>query len=565
MSTAMDKALIRSRAVISHAHEAALIMKKAGTLSDIFDIGPSAGIAQISAFQDQGANRRRYALFRGWVHAAVNALAVEASGQEPHVGRMTGGKNNGKPKQQKNSRLVKDYDIRKMPKFAATKAAKEQIEVFQDHPLLDSLNKPNPIQYGWQFVYSFVANLCLTGWGYIVGGTNDEGEIEFYSIPTTWVHPDHSEGAFSKFRIINPSNPTTNAEPLTREQVAFAYLPNPADPLAALAPAQAQNEAVKIDERIQTSQVLFFENALFPSAIVTIGKNPHPDVPGGMRPRLSAAQRRQVYGAIRKVSAGVANYGNPAIIDGMIESIERLSATQNEIGWEKSEKSVRTRILSAFGVHPFILGEEMAGSYAQAYVVQDRFCRRVNVFLSLLGTIMTDFAPPLLGKNNDDKMLVWWEEAKATDPSMEKSLWEGARGRDDITQNEFRAFMNLPPDEDDNEAHIDKTSVQAISGLAAQVKAGGIAPEQAVAILTALGLPEDIAEGIAGEGPDESDMASQQQGGFGGQQGGFGGDQGGNGEQGGGFGDATSQLDEALKAMGSAEQLLNKSAALSGG
>src|SRR3990167_6318628 len=208
--------------------------------------------------------------------------------------------------------------------------------------------------------------------------------------------------------------------------------------------------------------------------------------------------------------SGVANYGNPAIIDGMIESIEKLSADQNEIGWEKSEKTIRTRILSAFGVHPFILGEEMAGSYAQAFIVQDRFCQRVNIYLDMLSTIMSEFVQRIeesekkeKKRTDSNKTWVWWEPSVAKDPSMEKSLWEGARGRDDVTQNEFRAYMNLPADEDKNEAVLNKSSVQAVAGIAAQATEGKLTPEQATAILEGMGLPKDVAAKIAGEGPPE--------------------------------------------------------------
>ena len=413
---------------------------------------------------------------------------------------------------------IKSFQGR-MSQSIRRKAAGSELEVHPDHWLVDLLERPNRIQYRWQFTYSFIANLCLTGWSYIVGGKNEEGELEFYSLPTSWVQPDHTNGAFEEFRIINPKNPEAglNSKPLSREFVAFAHLPNPSDPLSALAPASAQSRAIKIDDSIQSSQTVFFENAVFPSAIVTIGKNPHPDVSGGVRPRLTAEQRRQVYGAIRKVMSGVANYGNPAIIDGMIESIEKLSADQNEIGWEKSEKTIRTRILSAFGVHPFILGEEMVGSYAQAFIVQDLFCQRVNVYLDMLSTIMTEFVQRIEVDDRSEKkksipskkLLVWWEEATAKDPSMEKSLWEGARGRDDVTQNEFRSYMNLPPDEDKNEAVLNKGSVQAVAGIAAQTTEGKLTPDQATAILSAMGLPEDVAKKIAGEGapePEEEDF-----------------------------------------------------------
>jgi hypothetical protein len=264
--------------------------------------------------------------------------------------------------------------------------------------------------------------------------------------------------------------------------------------------------------------------------------------------------------------SGVANYGNPAIIDGMIEKIERLSATQNEIGWEKSEKTVRTRILSAFGVHPFILGEEMAGSYAQAYIVQELFNKRVNVFLSMLSTLMTNFVPKLIEGGEKEKLVIWYEQAKATDPSMEKSLWEGARGREDVSQNEFRAFMNLPPDEDKNEAQIDKASIQAITGIAAQVKAGGLEVEQGIAILEGLGLSKELATAIAGEGPSDDGMGMgmggdpNAEGGMGEDQEAFGAADAGAGEDGGGdFDSAAQDLEDAFKSVRLAHEIVEKS------
>ena len=65
------------------------------------------------------------------------------------------------------------------------------MEVLEDHPLLDVLERPNPIQYRWQFVYSFVANLNLTGRAYVVRDEGEDGRTEFYCPPTTWVKPNH--------------------------------------------------------------------------------------------------------------------------------------------------------------------------------------------------------------------------------------------------------------------------------------------------------------------------------------------------------------------------------------
>lgn len=504
MTTATMKALERSNAIVASAHDRFLHMKAAGT-SGLIDLNPTGGFAQLNQFQDQAANRQRYSLFRGHVYSAVHAIAMEAAGQPVHVGRQA---KKGEKERKPGGR--KDHWVRsRMTISARSKSARSEMEVIDDHALLEDLEYPNRIQTRWQFVYSYIANLCLTGWAFIVAGPKkgEGGGFEFYSVPTTWVVPIHEKGAFTEFKIFNPRDPSagSNAKPIPGNQVGFAYLPNPADPMSALAPAAAQMPAVKIDDYIQSSQQVFFENGIFPSVIVKVGANPHPDLPGGVRPRLTAVQRRQVYAAIKKVSGGIANYGNPAIVDGLIESIERLSMTQNEIGWEKSEKAVRSRILSAFGVHPFILGEEMAGSYAQAYIVQDRFFKRVNTFLDLLSVVMSGF----VGEDElitEKDLMIWWDECKAVDPSMERAAWDKARDRDDVTQNEYRAqILSLPPDEDEQEAIINKGVIPHVAKIAADATAGAITPEQALALLTGLGLPEDVAKEIAGEGPPEPD------------------------------------------------------------
>ena len=487
-TAALTKSLATTRAYAGAAHSRALQLKAAGALN----LATSDGMGGFSAFRNDAANRERYMAFRGWLYAAVNALAGEGAGQPACVGRMKGAADKNK----RTPGTLKEYQRRKMSKPLARKAAAEEVEVLLDHPLVDVLEQPNPVQGRWQFTYSFIANLCLTGWSYVVGGKTDDG-FELYSLPTTWVIPDHTDGPFSKFFIQNPHRPGEPPEEVDPEMVGFAHLPDPADPLSALAPAGSQRHALRIDDHIQTSQSRFFENGIFPAAVVTIGNDPHPDIPAGIKPRLSAAQRRQVVTAIRKVMGGVANYGNPAIVDGLIGGIERLSATQNEMGWEKSEKNVRTRILSAFGVHPFILGEEMAGSFAQAYVVQERFNKRVNTYLAMLGQVVTNF----VGRFRDGAGLVaWWEECEAQDPSMHWNNINQARQRDDITQNEVRAMLGLPPDEDEAEATINPSAVGAITGLLDKVGQQIILPEQAAAVLVGMGIPQDTAEEIAGVG-----------------------------------------------------------------
>lgn len=502
MST-MTTALARSRGVVDESYHAALNLKAAGALN----FAPPPGFSQFNQFSDDSKTRERYSLFRGWLYAAVNALASEAAGQPAVVAKLKG--KAARPSEQKSIR-------NKMTTFARTKAAAQEFEVLIDHPLIDLLEQPNAIQTRWSFVYSFIANLCLTGWGYVVGGENEEGEFEFYSLPTNWVKPDHAEGLFSRFKVVDPANPTAgnDGDWLTRDNVAFAMLPNPADPRMAFPPANSQLRSIRIDDFIQESQSRFFQNGIFPGAIVTIGKDPHPDVPAGVRPRLTAAQRRQVMGAVQKVMSGVANYGNPAIVDGLIESIERLSMTSNEMGWEKSEEKVRTRILSAYGVHPYILGEPVGvGGYAQVVNIEKRFYKRVNTFLDMLSTVATTFVGPMTAKKTKagpkkqekkEDLLIWWESCEAVDPGLRWSNLNAARTRGDVSRNEIRAELNLPPDETngDNTKQWTAADLNAIVAVQGAVGQGQMTPQQAAAIYEILfDMDPADAKKIAGKAP----------------------------------------------------------------
>jgi phage portal protein BeeE len=491
----LTKTIDTERALTQRAYDGATRLKAAGQLGGMIAPSMTEVGGMFSGLQDQSKSRRNYATFRNWLYSAVHALAMEAAGQPPQLAQLKGKAKKQKPK------ATKSHVMKKMPLNLRVKAADQEYQVLLDHPLLKVLDKPNELQRGWQFVYSFVASINLTGWAFIVHDVDKDGNPVMYALPSTWVRPDHKDGPFSKFYVGNPSDPKTaldSSTPLTQDNVSFAYFPDPSNPLGAVAPATSQMPAIRIDENIQASQEQHFLNFIHPSVIVTIGKNPHPDVPGGIRPRLTGAQRRQVMAAVTKATQGIANYGAPAIVDGLVESITSFDRSEEEMGWARSEDKVRTRILSAFSVHPYILGEPVGvGGYAQVVNIEKRFYKRVNAFLSMLSAIVTGIFSQTEGNENIE---VWYEECVAVDPSMRSSELRFARGNGDMTQDEYRAELGLPPDEDRNQALISGAMGGQIAQVLGQLGAGAIAPEQGAAFLEGMGLPTDLAKRIAGVG-----------------------------------------------------------------
>jgi len=233
---------------------------------------------------------------------------------------------------------------------------------------------------------------------------------------------------------------------------------------------------------------------------VTVGQNPHPEAgQQSGRPLLTGDQRKQVYASIKRLMSGVANYGNPAIVDGLIENIERLQMSAEEMGWEKSAAETKMAILSAFAVHPYILGEHMPGSMAQARIIKELFYERVNMFLDMLGNTMTEFVQALLG---EEGLYVWWETKVFSDAEMRWRQMMDMRRTGDVSQSELRAEVGLTADEDETPDLI-STHGKDILQLLAQKGQGAVTVDQGVAFVKALGLSDDVAEAIIGKLEEE--------------------------------------------------------------
>jgi phage portal protein BeeE len=196
--------------------------------------------------------------------------------------------------------------------------------------------------------------------------------------------------------------------------VYFSY-PDPADPHGAVSPLQAMAGAVDSDEAITTSRISMFRRGIHPSHAVIVGKNPHPDVPAGVRPRLTGAQERQIIGAIRKRYGGATRHGEPLILDGLIEDVKRLSNTPAEMDFLNSGKDTKSRIVQGFGTNPIVMGEVEGANRASASVAELHFCANtLNPKIVLISQCLTEWLAPMFGEG----LTVWIEPCVPHDAEM---------------------------------------------------------------------------------------------------------------------------------------------------
>jgi phage portal protein BeeE len=380
-----------------------------------------------------GKHKQQYQAFQGWPYVAISAIAKRIAGRQLFVGRLTPNPSLSRNKAQWLKSVLPDR----------LKAVGDNIEPLESHPILDAVDDPNPAMVRWVLLYVTICSLELTGKAYL--WLRDNGErIEVWPLPSHWVEPDHSNGLFSGWNV----QPDGFAEPfpLQGHEVVYFALPDPKSPIVgSLSPLQSQAKAVNADDFIQEAQQRVFENGPFPTHAVIVGKEPHPDVPSGRRPRLSDSQQRQIISAVKKRYCGAHNAGEPVILDGLIENLIRLNSTPQELDFLNSGKQTKSRILQAFGVNPLIVGEIEGANRAQAVVAEQSFCSNViNPLLDLLGQVFTAKVAPVVDPSGE-RLVCWFEPAVASDPEMLLKRWQVGVQAGVVMANEVRVhLLNLP-------------------------------------------------------------------------------------------------------------------------
>ncbi len=359
--------------------------------------GPTSGKADFAKSKEQLRH------FKGWVYASIRPIAQRIAGQEIKVASTGSGRRLG----------LKSTD---------------NLDPLDSHPLLDLLADPNNLMVAWSLMYTTVASLELTGRS--LWWLPEQKQI--LPIPTSWIVGFDSEGtSYESFKIRPPGSSETIALP--RDEVCYFAYPNPGDPWGSTSPLQAVGGAVDADEAITSSQASMFRQGIHPSHVIRVGKDPN-----GMRPRLSKPAQNEIISAIRKRYAGTTRHGEPLILDGLIEDVQRLSNTVLEMDYLNSSQQTKDQILQGFGVSGYILGSSEPGSRAASAVASQHFVDyTVNPKIELISQSMTEWLGPMFGG-----IRIWIEPAVSHDAEMKLKWAEALAKHGVLTVHELR---NLSP------------------------------------------------------------------------------------------------------------------------
>lgn len=390
------------------------------------------------------------------ISRADRAKAPSPAGK-PGAGGGSGA--NGKPSP--NRFRPKSFLQLLAPEFIS-KAMAEGLEQDDNHPLLDVFENPNPYMSGWAMLYCTAMSIEATGrsFWWIIDTPNSEQPLQLWYLPSTWVRPVHTEqGPFRGWRVKPPGMTEQEAEEKFgiipfEDMVYFAY-PDPSDPLSSFSPMQSQARAINTDEELQKAQFAGMVNSGKPGMVLTAGRLEHPAMTGpGPRPVLTPEQRSQLINAVRLAYAGAMHYGDPIIIDGLIESVAPYTLTPADLDFPNGSMLTKDRIFQGIGTNPIIAGQVEGVNRATSYVAQENFyANKVNPLATMMSQAATARLGPRFAAKAPDgatlaggrKFYVWLEKAKAFDADLRLSELSLLADNKAITKDELREPLGLPP------------------------------------------------------------------------------------------------------------------------
>jgi len=387
----------------------------------------------LATSSDSNKSREFYAMFRQHTYSCVNFLAKRCAAQPINIAEATG----FSPAAQrgKHPGVLKEH----LPSFLKAGGSMSQYQSLvpiENHPLLELMDRPNPVQSRWEFTYTSVANLELTGLSYWIIG-EDEGRIELWAVPTTWLTPKHEKKMFDGYSLKIPGK-EGDVQHIDAAAVVRIYLPDPSDPKAAMPPPWSQLMSIRTDHHLQASQKQAFENGIFPNLAIKMGRIG--GKPTARRRKLTAEQRKDIMTTIKKLMGGVANYGEPAILDWMIDEIIPITRANREMDWMNSGEQVKRRIFQAYAINPISLGEVIGGNRAQALVAE------ANVNVNAVNPVLDQHSIALTSRiaslfDDPGQYVAWWEPAIAKDEELTTTRFRIGLERSVVTDDEFRQYM----------------------------------------------------------------------------------------------------------------------------
>lgn len=336
----------------------------------------------------------------------------------------------------------------------------KNITPLDDHPFLKLLATPNELMTGYALKQVSFASMALTGrfvWWFDASGDPRQdvpelGSLRLWYIPRSWLRRSESTN-FNKWKIQAPG--MAGGTEVSAGDLFISTMHDPGNPLLALSPLQSQAKSVDTDDKILRAQSIAMDNSMRPNLLVIAGRLPGMGTGQGRlgpRPILTGDQRGQIIDAIKLHLQGVSKWGEPLILDGLIEDAKPFMPGPAELDLVNSSQVIKERVMQGLGVSPVVAGYTENANRAGSVIAKEIFydlC--LNPMISMVSQDMDSVLGPRFSLGGR-RLRIWMETAQSSDP--EAMLARVTLGKEFMLVEELRDYMmtgkltlgKLPPE-----------------------------------------------------------------------------------------------------------------------
>ena len=319
-------------------------------------------------------------------------------------------------------------------------------EIVEQHPIIELLNRPNPLQSYSEFFNSLFGYVLLSGNAYILKVGNELGAPkELHQLRPDRILikgsgnsiPDKYEyminGRVQKTYLVDQLNGFS--------EVKHIKLWNPLDDYYGLSPMSAA--AVEVDQFNMSSKhnVNLLNNGARPSGAVIF----KPKDDAGFAANLSESQRQQLLTDLNNRFSGAGNAGRPMLLEGDFDWKE-MGLTPKDMDFHRLKNMAATDIALCFGVPSQLVGVPDAQTYAN--VSEARLALYEETIIPHLRKIESDLNEWLIPLYDDrlslqfdiDSIPALSERKRKTYENVTSAVREGI-----MTRNEAREQIGLSP------------------------------------------------------------------------------------------------------------------------
>ena len=323
---------------------------------------------------------------------------------------------------------------------------KQGDDVLEYHPIMDLLDRPNPLQSNSEFFASLYGYLLLSGNSYVLKvGAENQAPSELHLLRPDRITIKGGQNYIpEKYQYIISGR--VHAEYEVDQETAQSDLKqiklwNPLDDYYGLSPLAAG--ALEIDQHNMAAKhnVNLLNNGARPSGAVVF----KPKDDQGFAVNLTESQRQQLLTDLNNRFSGTSNAGRPMLLEGDFDWKE-MGLSPKDMDFGNLKHMATTDIALCFGVPSQLVGVPDAQTYAN--VAEARLAlyeETIIPYLKKIESDMNEWLVPMFGEElmfcyDIDSIPALSERRKKIYENVSMAVREGI-----ITRNEARERLGLSP------------------------------------------------------------------------------------------------------------------------